>query len=210
MVKRTYFSEINAARFTTSDTPRIQSSDQLKYTGFHSYSLLCNWLGLHGRFFQWEWKLDWNNCLFIYWLSYSKAGQQISSCPYIRLINYLPKQVNDQRITIKSKAPILVDDMLDLVQTLKKEDVLMIQKLRKKRIEVTYKYSCCSSRTAEPRSKGWQGRAELWGKIVKLIYLLDRFFELKYSKTAFRTGAWEYLLSSNWGHFAGSPCPCLS
>ena len=38
----------------------------------------------------------------------------------IRLINYLPKQVN-QWITIKSKAPILVDDMLDLVQTLKKE-----------------------------------------------------------------------------------------
>ena len=35
------------------------------------------------------------------------------------LVKHIVKQVN-QRITIKSKAPILMDDMLDLVQTLKK------------------------------------------------------------------------------------------
>ena len=35
-------------------------------------------------------------------------------------MKHIVKQVN-QRITIKSKAPILMDDMLDLVQTLKKD-----------------------------------------------------------------------------------------
>ena len=32
-------SEINAARFTTSDIPRIHGSDQSKYTGVRIYSL---------------------------------------------------------------------------------------------------------------------------------------------------------------------------
>ena len=39
IVEKTSHSEINAARFTTSDIPRIHGSDQSKYTGVRIYSL---------------------------------------------------------------------------------------------------------------------------------------------------------------------------
>ena len=174
MVKKTDLSEINAAHFTTSHIPGIHSSDQLKYTGFRLHSLFCIWLDLHGRFFQWKWKLYRDNCLF-YWLPFSKAGQH-SSCPYYWTNKLSPKtgeSMNHNEIKGFYSRGWHAWSCSDA----EKEDVLMTQKLGKKIIEITYKYSCCSSRTAELRSKGWRGRAELQEKILKNSHIVHLSYD---------------------------------